>query len=140
MGAVVAALAAFLWVDRASEEGETPVPTEGELAPSPLPGRKMIVVLPFENLGPPEHEYFAAGMIEELTSRLAVVHGLGVISRNTAVHYPAAGKAMQEIGEDLGMGYVLEGTVRWAPAEGGPPRALRRTMPTCEAFTIEART
>jgi len=75
--------------------------------------RKMLVVLPFENLGPPEDEYFAAGMTEEITSRLAVVSGLGVISRTSAVQYDRKGKSLRQIGEDLGVDYVLEGTVRW---------------------------
>ncbi len=46
--------------------------------------RKKIAVLPFENLGPPEDTYFATGMTEEITSRLAVVSGLGVISQNSS--------------------------------------------------------
>ena len=73
----------------------------------------MLVVLPFENLGPPEDAYFAAGITEEITSRLARVSGLGVTSRTTATQYDRAGKTMQDIGEDLGVGFVLEGTVRW---------------------------
>ena len=76
--------------------------------------RKMIVVLPFENLGSPEDDYFAAGMTEEITSRLAMVSGMGVISRNSAVRYADTDKTMQEIGAELGVDYVLEGTVRWA--------------------------
>jgi len=77
------------------------------------------VVLPFENLGPPEDAYFAAGITEEITSRLARVSGLGVTSRTTATQYDRAGKAMKDIGEDLHVGFVLEGTVRWdRQAEG----------------------
>jgi TolB-like protein len=49
--------------------------------------KKMLVVLPFENLGPPEEAYFAAGMTEEIISRLAAIRGLGVISRTSAVQY-----------------------------------------------------
>jgi TolB-like protein/predicted Ser/Thr protein kinase len=81
--------------------------------------RKMLVVLPFENLGAPEDEYFAAGMTEEITSRLAVVSGLGVISRTSAVQYDRTGKTLREIGDDLGVDYVLEGTVRWNKDGGG---------------------
>ena len=72
-----------------------------------------IVVLPFENLGAPEDAYFAAGMTEEITSRLANVQGLGVISRTTAMACDRTGKTVQEIGEDLGVDFVLEGSVRW---------------------------
>jgi TolB-like protein/Tfp pilus assembly protein PilF len=72
-----------------------------------------IVVLPFENLGSPEDAYFAAGMTEEITSRLANVQGLGVISRTSALEYTRRGKTVKEIGSDLGVDYVLEGSVRW---------------------------
>src|SRR2546427_8311334 len=47
----------------------------------------MLAVLPFENLGRPEDEYFADGMTEEVTARLAGLHGLGVIGRTSAVQY-----------------------------------------------------
>jgi TolB-like protein/Flp pilus assembly protein TadD/predicted Ser/Thr protein kinase len=88
----------------------------------PADDRKRIVVLPFENLGPPEDAYFAAGMTEEITSRLAVVSGLGVISRNSAVQYEKSGKTTKEIGEDLGVDYILEGSVRWQKGEEGSSR------------------
>ncbi len=84
--------------------------------------RKMIVVLPFENLGPPEDEYFAAGMTEEITSRLAVASGLGVISRKSAVRYAGSDKTTKQIGEELGVDYLVEGTVRWAREAGGASR------------------
>lgn len=72
-----------------------------------------LVVLPFENLGPAEDEYFAAGVTEEITSRLAVVRGLAVISRSTAVHYADTDKTAQAIGDELDVDFILEGTVRW---------------------------
>jgi TolB-like protein/Tfp pilus assembly protein PilF/predicted Ser/Thr protein kinase len=84
--------------------------------------RTMIVVLPFENLGPSENAYFAAGITEEITSRLACVRALGVISRTSAVQYDRTGKTVREIGEDLGVDYVLEGTVRWDGAFSGESR------------------
>ncbi|MDX1429718.1 MAG: hypothetical protein R3282_05490, partial [Rhodothermales bacterium] len=83
---------------------------------------KRIVVLPFENLGSPEDEYFASGITEELTSRLALVAALGVISRTTAVQYDKKGKSIKQIGDDLGVQYVLEGTVRWAKGPTGGSR------------------
>jgi serine/threonine-protein kinase len=70
-------------------------------------------VLPFEDLSAVEDGYFAAGMTEELLSRLAVVHGLLVLSRTTVVNYDRAGKTVPQIGRDLDVDYVLEGTVRW---------------------------
>jgi serine/threonine-protein kinase len=77
------------------------------------------VVLPFEHLGPSEERDFTAGITMEIHSRLAAVPSLGVISRTTAVQYDLAGKTLQQIGEDLGVDYVLEGTVLWEqPADG----------------------
>jgi serine/threonine-protein kinase len=85
----------------------------------PESGKKMLVVLPFENLGPPEVEYFADGITEEITSRLAALSGLGVISRTSAFQYKAAKKSIKQIGAELGIDYVLEGTVRWdKPGQG----------------------
>jgi len=84
--------------------------------------RTRIVVLPFENLGPPEDAYFASGMAEEITNRLANVRGLGVISRTTATEYDRRGKTVSEIGSDLGVDYVLEGTVRWERSAGRESR------------------
>ena len=81
-----------------------------------------IVVLPFENLGAPEDAYFAAGMTEEITSRLANVQGLGVISRTSAVQYDRRGKTVKQIGSDLGVDFVLEGSVRWERSPGHESR------------------
>jgi len=81
-----------------------------------------VVVLPFENLGSPEDAYFAAGMAEEITSRLANVQGLGVISRTSAVGYDRKGKTIKQIGADLGVDYVLEGSVRWEHGQGHESR------------------
>ncbi|RPI68167.1 MAG: tetratricopeptide repeat protein, partial [Ignavibacteriales bacterium] len=76
--------------------------------------RKMIVVLPFENLGSSEDDYFAAGITEEITSKLASIGNLGVISRNSAVQFAKSNKSTKEIGKELGVEYMLEGTIRWA--------------------------
>ncbi|UCF04539.1 MAG: protein kinase [bacterium] len=86
----------------------------------PVSERKMLAVLPFENLGPPEDEYFADGITEEITSRLASLHGLGVISRTSALQYKGTDKSIRQIGDELNVDYVLEGTVRWEKtADGG---------------------
>jgi len=73
----------------------------------------LLVVLPFENLGPPGDEYFADGITEEITSRLAALQGLSVISRTSAKQYKKTDMTTQQIGEELGVDYVLEGAVRW---------------------------
>jgi TolB-like protein/Flp pilus assembly protein TadD len=85
-------------------------------------GPQRIVVLPFENLGAPEDAYFAAGMTEEITSRLANVGNLAVISRTTATQYDRKGKTVEQIGRDLGVRYVLEGSVRYERSGAGPGR------------------
>ncbi|MCH7716715.1 MAG: tetratricopeptide repeat protein, partial [Gemmatimonadetes bacterium] len=71
-----------------------------------------IVVLPLENLSASEEQYFADGMTEEITSRLAGISGLRIISRQTAIQYKGSTKTAQEIAEELDVDYVLEGTVR----------------------------
>jgi TolB-like protein len=88
----------------------------------PSPETKMLVILPFENLGPVEDEYFADGITEELTSRLSALHGLGVISRTSAKQYKDSAKTTKQIGEELGVDYVLEGTVRWDRSAEGKGR------------------
>ena len=84
--------------------------------------RTRLVVLPFDNLGAPEDEYFADGITEEITSRLAAIHELGVISRKSALHYKDSGKTITEIGAELNVDYVLEGTVRWEQTPDGGSR------------------
>jgi serine/threonine-protein kinase len=106
---VVVAVIAFLYLRR-----EAPVPPSTET--------KMLVVLPFENLGPVGDEYFADGITEEITSRLSGLHGLGVISRTSAKQYKDSAKITRQIGEELGVDYVLEGTVRWDRSAEGKGR------------------
>ena len=74
---------------------------------------KMIVVLPFENLGSSEDEYFADGITEEITSKLSGLSGLGVIARASAAQYKNTNKSLDEIAKELGVGYILVGTIRW---------------------------
>ena len=111
--ALVAALAAvaLLWSRR---PGPKPAPA------TPPPAR--IVVFPFENLGPPEDAFFAGGMTEEITSRLGAVGGLSVISRTSARQYERKGKTARDIGRDLGVTHVLDGSVRWERGTAGAGR------------------
>ncbi|MCH7874582.1 MAG: hypothetical protein IH965_04710, partial [Gemmatimonadetes bacterium] len=71
-----------------------------------------LAVLPFDNLGSSEDDYFADGITEEITSRIAEISGLRVISRQSAIQYKDSEKTLQQIGEELGVDYVLEGTIR----------------------------
>ncbi|MHC4596194.1 MAG: protein kinase domain-containing protein [Planctomycetota bacterium] len=78
----------------------------------PSPKEIRLVVLPFENLGPAEDEYFAAGITDAITARLAGIQGLGVISRQSAIQYKAREKSPPQIGKELRVNYILEGTVQ----------------------------
>jgi len=75
--------------------------------------RKMLAVLPFENLGSPDQEYFADGITDEITGKLAAIHDLGVISRTSTMQYKKTTKNLREVAKELGVDYVLEGTILW---------------------------
>ena len=78
---------------------------------SPSEGIRL-VVLPFENLGSAEDEYFAIGLTDAITARLGSISGLGVISRQSAMQYRDRKKNVRQIAEELRVDYVLEGTVQ----------------------------
>ncbi len=109
--AVVVVLGALAVNIMRGNGGDTNAPVA--LAESTDSGRKMLAVLPFENLGPTDQEYFADGVTEEITTRLAQLSGLGVISRTSAAQYKGTDKSLREIGKELGVDFVLEGTIRW---------------------------
>jgi TolB-like protein/Tfp pilus assembly protein PilF len=82
---------------------------------SSLKTKKMLAVLPFENLGGnPEQEYFADGLTEEMISHLGQLdpRRLGVIARTSAIQYKNTRKSITEIASELKVSYVLEGSVR----------------------------
>jgi len=86
-----------------------------ERPPLPLPDKPSLVVLPFQNMsGDPEQEYFADGMVEEITTALARVGSLFVIARNSAFTYKGRAVDVRHVGRELGVRYVLEGSVRRA--------------------------
>jgi serine/threonine protein kinase/tetratricopeptide (TPR) repeat protein len=72
-----------------------------------------LVVLPFKNLGPSEEDYFADGLTEELSSRLGSIDALAVIAQSSANRLRDSGKTISEMGSELNVDYILEGTVRW---------------------------
>jgi adenylate cyclase len=89
--------------------------TQPELTASGNPGRPSIVVLPFDNLSSdPEQGHFADGMAEELTATLSRIRDFLVIARNTAFTYKGKSVDVRQIARDLGVRYVLEGSVRKA--------------------------
>jgi TolB-like protein/DNA-binding winged helix-turn-helix (wHTH) protein len=79
----------------------------------PLPDKPSIAVLPFVNMsGDPEQEYFSDGLTDDLTTNLSQISGLFVIARTSAFTYKGKAVKMQEISKELGVRYVLEGSVR----------------------------
>ena len=81
----------------------------------PLPDKPSIAVLPFANLsGDPEQEYFADGMVEEIITAFSRIRWLFVIARNSSFTYKGEAVDVRRVGRELGVRYVLEGSVRKA--------------------------
>lgn len=80
-----------------------------------LPDKPSLAVLPFQNLsGDPEQEYFADGMVEDIIIALSRIRWLFVIARNSSFTYKGRAVDVKQVGRNLGVGYVLEGSVRKA--------------------------
>jgi adenylate cyclase len=88
----------------------------GELRPPlALPDKPSIAVLPFQNMsGDREQEYFADGMVEEIIIALSRFKSLFVIARNSTFTYKGKAVDIKQVGRELGVRYVLEGSVRKA--------------------------
>ena len=81
----------------------------------PLPDKPSIAVLPFQNMsGDPEQEYFADGMVEEIITALSRFKSLFVIARNSSFTYKGKAVDIKQVGRELGVRYVLEGSIRRA--------------------------
>jgi adenylate cyclase len=81
----------------------------------PLPDKPSIAVLPFANLsGDPEQEYFVDGMVEEIITALSRIRWLFVIARNSSFTYKGQAIDVKQVGRELGVRYVLKGSVRKA--------------------------
>ncbi len=83
--------------------------------PEPL----KLAVLPFENLGGPDKEYVADGVTEEITGRLAEVYGLAIMARTSVLKYKKSAATVPQIAAELGVDYLLEGSVRWQGGAAG---------------------
>jgi len=81
-------------------------------------GDRKIAVLPFENAGSADDEYFADGMTDEVRSRLSTIHGIRVTARASSAQYRRSKKLPREIGRELEVQYLLTGTVRWSKTNG----------------------
>jgi TolB-like protein/class 3 adenylate cyclase len=107
------------------------VPIEQPLSalqqPLQLPDKPSIAVLPFQNMsGDPEQEYFADGMVEEIITALSRIRWLFVIARNSTFTYKGQAVDVTQVGRELGVRYVLEGSVRKGRPTGAHHRAADR--------------
>ncbi len=83
---------------------------------------RRVAVLPFDNLGAPADEYFADGMTDAVRGKLAGLDGMQVIARASSNQYRRSTKPLAEIGRELGVRYLLTGTVRWERNPSGTSR------------------
>ena len=104
LGVLLLGLGGYALWSSLAPPSETTAPLDTQQA-----GQLAVVVLPFENLGASDDEYFTDGMTDEITSRLVSVNGLTVISRASAMQYKDTRPSLALIGEELGVDYVLEG-------------------------------
>ncbi len=126
VAAVVLAAGIAFWMGRGEdaeqEKGDAAIAestAHGEPATLSEAYVPAIVVLPFQNRGSSDDEYFADGMTEEITTRLAGVSGLRVVSSTSAMLYKENRPPLKQIAEELGVDYVLDGSVRWARGDDG---------------------
>jgi eukaryotic-like serine/threonine-protein kinase len=85
-------------------------------------GVKTLAVLPFENLGRPDDEYFADGVTDAVRGKLTSLAGLQVTASNSSAEYKRTTKSPQQIARDLGVDYLLVGKVRWEKSPDGTSR------------------
>jgi TolB-like protein/Tfp pilus assembly protein PilF len=96
----------------ARAKGQVPSSTPSPSAALPLPDKPSIVVLPFVNLrGDPQQDYFSDGLTEILTGDLSKISSLFVIARNSAFTYKGKAVKVQDVGHEMGVRYVVEGSV-----------------------------
>src|SRR5881409_3309789 len=85
-------------------------------------GPTRLAVLPFENLGRPEDDYFADGVSDAVRGKLTALPGLAVIARTSSMQYRKTVESPRHIAQELGVRYLLTGTVRWAKGPAGRNR------------------
>jgi serine/threonine-protein kinase len=110
LGVAIGAVVLFTWKSS---------PTAKPAAP---PGAIRLAVLPFENAGDSADAYFADGVTDAVRGKLTGIAGLEVIGSTSSTQYRRTTKTPQEIGQELGVRYLLTGTVRWAKEPGGTNR------------------
>ena len=101
--------------ERAPSVAVTDIPAEQPKPVLPLPDKPSLAVLPFTNLSSdPEQEYFADGMVEDIITGLSRSKSLFVIARHSSFAYKGRAVDIKQVGRELGVRYVLEGSVRKA--------------------------
>ncbi|HUQ18626.1 MAG TPA: protein kinase [Gemmatimonadaceae bacterium] len=110
---ILLAIGAWMWKGRAAPAADTPI---------------MLAVLPFENQGPSEHDYFVDGLTDAVNGKLAGLSGIGVIDRRSTLPYKKTSKPVKQIGTELGVEYVLGGVVRWAKGPSGMRAQVSPTL------------
>jgi len=119
-----------VWRWSVSGTGSESAPAAGATSAPSLPGKPSIAVLPFDNMsGDPEQDYFADGMVEDIITGLSRIKWLFVIARNSSFAYKGKAVDIKRVGRELGVRYVLEGSVRKAA------NAVRVTGQLIEAET-----
>jgi TolB-like protein len=109
---IVEPVRVYRWTDTAAAPMPGTVGAEGAL---PLPDKPSIAVLPFDNMsGDPEQEYFSDGITEDIITELSRFRSLFVIARNSSFTFKGEGVNVTEVGQKLGVAYVVEGSVRKA--------------------------
>ena len=123
VGAIlITAVSVFLWrAPRRIYLAKQPIAASSE------DGSQRIAVLPFENLGRPEDAYVVDGITDEIRGKLAGVPGLQLIARASSNEYRGTKKPLQDVARELGVQYLLTGTVRSEPAAKGQPARVRVT-------------
>ena len=96
----------------------------------------MLAVLPFENQGPADQDYFVDGLTDAVNGKLAGLSGVSVIDRRSTLPYRKTTKPVKQIGSELGVQYVLGGVVRWAKgAQGWRAQVMPTLVSTRDATT-----
>src|SRR6516225_5586535 len=118
-------------ISRVRDPAPEPAKTESTKPALALPDKPSIAVLAFQNMsGDPEQEYFADGMVEEIITALSRIRWLFVIARNSSFTYKGQAIDVKQVGRELGVRYVLEGSVRKATGR------VRITAQLIEAETL----
>src|SRR5215208_336269 len=101
------------WQTMEADTAKPAISGESPTSTLALPDKPSIAVLPFQNMsGDPEQEYFTDGITEDIITELSRFHSLFVIARNSSFSYKGKSPDVRQVGRDLGVRYVLEGSIR----------------------------